>query len=468
MECAQLVIKNANYYTAGTFLQGDIVIVDGKIVAIIASGRYSGNFIAERVIDASGYTVLPGLIDSHVHFREPGHTEREDFFSGSCAAAAGGFTAYRVMPNVNPPPFDTAHLNDCVILAEQKSIVDFMILAAAGFDNKQNFSQLLNAGVVGFKTFLQPPPVGKEQEFFGLTAADDGELFLMLQAGAASNGRFYFHAENHQLIKALEKYLHVTGQEDNSFHYQSHAAVAEIESVATVLNFAKATGCKIGFVHITLPESCELIKQARGQGVDVVTETCFHYLLFDNSYIDRFGPYAKCNPPLRDQAAREGLWHYLFDGTIDMIGSDHAPFTVTEKAIDPKQGIWQAPSGIPAIEVMLPLMLDQVAQGRLKLADIARLFSENTAKAHGLYPRKGCIDLGSDGDFTIVDTGSRQKISREKMYTKARDINIMFEGMETTGMPVYTIVRGRVVMDHGQVDKNARGWGNHLRPEIIC
>ncbi len=467
MNRAQLIIKNALYYTAGTFEQGDIIIIDGQIATITTLVGYSGNFTAERVIDARGYTVLPGLIDSHVHFREPGHTEREDFFSGSCAAAAGGFTAYRVMPNVIPPPFDPLHLNDCVILAEQKSVVDFMMLAAAGYDNKQQFFGLIKAGAVGFKTFLQPAPAGKEQEFTGLIAADDGELYLLLQAGAESGGRFYFHAENYQLIKALEKYLHATGQEDNSFHYKSHAAIAEVESVATVLNFAKATGCKVGFVHITLPESCKLIKQAREQGIDVVTETCFHYLLFDDSYIDRFGPYAKCNPPLRNREASEGLWPYLFDGTIDMVGSDHAPFMASEKVIGPSKGIWQAPSGIPAIEVMLPLMLEQVAQGRLKLSDIVRLFSENTAKVHGIFPRKGCISVGSDGDFTIIDSNSRQKLSKEKMYTKARDINLMFDGMETTGKPVYTIVRGRVVMDHGQVDKNARGWGKYLRPDII-
>lgn len=466
MERAQLIIKNANYYAAGNFLQGEIVVIDGKIVAITAISGNSDNFIADNVIDADGFTVLPGLIDSHVHFREPGHTEREDYFSGSCAAAAGGFTAYRVMPNVIPPPYDPEHLNDCVVLAEQKSLVDFMILAAAGYDNIQHFPGLLNAGAIGFKTFLQPPPAGKEQEFIGLTAADDGELYLMLQAGAASNGRFYFHAENHLLIKALERYLHATGQEDYSFHYNSHAAVAEVESVATVLSFAKATGCKVGFVHITLPESCRLIKQAREQGVDVVTETCFHYLLFNDSFIDRFGSYAKCNPPLRNKADSDGLWPYLLDGTIDMIGSDHAPFTVAEKELGQGQGIWQAPSGIPAMEVMLPLMLDQVDKGRLGLADIARLFSENTAKAHGLYPRKGCIDLGSDGDFTIVDTSSRRTLSREKMYTKARDINLMYEGLEITGIPVYTIVRGRVVMDHGHVDTNARGWGRYLKSDI--
>ncbi len=456
----QLIVKNAKYYAADRFWDGDILIADGKITAIMESGG-SQWLAAENTIDARGLIVAPGFIDSHVHFREPGSPDRENFFSGSCAAAAGGITTFCEMPNSCPPPNCVANLQRRIDLAEEKSVVDFAMFGAAGYGNTQQFASLLEQGVIAFKTFLQPSPAGREEEFAGLTANGDGELYAMMRAGAVSGGRYFFHCEDADLIAMLERELHEAGEEGYDFHYRSRCDLAEVAVVEKIIRFAEATGCKAGIVHITVPESCRLIKEAKARGVDIAAETCFQYLIYDESAIDRFGPCAKTNPPFRSRQDVEGLWPYLLDGTINMIGSDHAPLTADEKKRGEKQ-IWKAFSGIAGVEVMLPLMLDQVAKGRISLAQLIRSMSENTARLYGLYPRKGAIAVGSDADLTIIDPEREYTLSSADMYTMAHANNRMFDGLRLKGRPVFTVSRGRVVMSEGKVDTAARGHGRFV------
>lgn len=463
MTNAQLLLKNAHYYANGTFLKGDIVVRDGKIAAI-HDGSDCGcqGPAAMRTIDAQNLLVLPGIIDSHVHVREPGRVDREDFFTGSRAAAAGGVTTFCEMPLADPPPNSVENLQRRIRLAEEKSLVDIAFYGAAGYANRFDLQTLVDAGVIGFKSFLHPAPAGREGEFAGLTVDDPGKLYMMLAAGAQTTGRYGFHCENAQLIAALEAELHQKGEEDYDFHYKSRPDVAEVESVATVLRFAEATGAKIEIVHITVPEACQLVKEAKLRGLDVIAETCFHYLVYDDSAIDQFGPYAKCNPPLRSRADVEGLWQYIADGTISIVGSDHAPFIPEEKAVGVREGIWRAYSGMPGVELLLPMMLNQVAAGRLTIEKMVQLISENTAKNFGLYPRKGCIAPGSDADFTIIDLNQSYTIRVADMKCKNPEINKMFDGVQVQGKPLYTIVRGRVIMENGLVDEGARGYGRFV------
>lgn len=456
----ELLIRNARYYANDTFLEGDILVKGGKIATIAAPNSYEGK--AERTIDATGLCVLPGIVDSHVHFREPGRTDREDFFTGSRAAAAGGVTTFCEMPIAYPPPYSVEVLENRIKLAEEKSIVDMAFYGSAGYENRQDFQKLLDAGVIGFKTFLHPAPEGREGEFIGLTVGDDGELFMMLKAAAETDGIYSFHCENSSLISALEKHYHEIGEEDYSFHYKSRPNVAEVESVATILHFAEATGAKVEIVHISAPQACQMVKEAQGRGVKVIAETCFHYLAFDTGDIDKHGPYAKCNPPLRSREDVEKLWTYVLDGTITMVGSDHAPFTKEEKEIGVREGIWRAYSGMPAIELLLPLMLKQVNEGRLSLIQMIKLISENTAKNFGLYPKKGCLAVGSDADFAIVDLNQEYTLKIQDMKSHAREINLLFEGIKVKGKPAYTIVRGNVVMENGEVSEANRGYGRYV------
>ncbi len=457
----QLIIRNAHYYANNRFFDGDIIVNGGKIFSITSLGA-SAKLRAERIIDAKGLVVLPGIIDSHVHFRDPNRPDQEDFYTGSCAAAAGCVTTFCEMPSSVPPANNPANLQNRIDSAAAKSIVDFAMFGAAGASNTDQFQSLLDMGVVAFKTFLAAAPKGREAEFEGITVCDDGQLYLMLEAAAATKGRFFFHCENAALISALEKKLIESGDTGYDFHYRSRPAVAEVESVATILHFAKATGCKVGIVHITTPAACELVRQAKLDGVDVMAETCVQYLLYNHSHIDQYGPYAKCNPPLRSQEDMEGLWPYLLDGTITMIGSDHAPFIAEEKSIGLTEGIRKAYAGMPGVELLLPLMLNQVSKGKLTIEQLACLISENTARLHGLFPQKGIIQVGSDADFAIVDLTKEYTISIENMYTKAKAINILFDGTEVKGKPSYTIVRGKVLMEDGKVDIDNRGYGQFV------
>ena len=454
-----LLIKNATYYTNDSFVKGNIVVKDGKIVGLT---QLEPIVEFDRVIDAEGKYVLPGVVDSHVHFRDPGRPDRETFFTGSRAAVAGGVTTVCEMPITCPPVNSVEVLDNRKKLAKENCIMDYAFYGAAGYENRDSLQDLVDNGVCAFKTFLHPAPAGREAEFVGLTVNDDGQLFMMMREAAKTGARFTFHCENYKLIEEMEKYLHEIGNDDYSFHYKSRPNIAETESVSTIIQFAKATGCKVGIVHISAPEACELVKKAQQEGLDIIAETCFHYLSFDDSDIDRMGPYAKCNPPLRSKSDVEKLWSYLLDGTISYIGSDHAPFIKEEKEIGKREGIWRAYSGMPAIECALPIMLDHVAKGHLSLAKLCQIMAENVSKEFGLFPQKGVISLGSDADFVIVDLNKKTKFSIDTMFSKAKECNELFDGMECQGAVDTTIVRGRVVYENGQVDDSAQGYGEFV------
>lgn len=460
-----LLIKDAVYFGQNQFRQGHILVRDEKIVHILPRDSDVSQVEAAHVIEGEGLLVFPGFIDSHVHFRDPGSPAKEDFFTGSCAAAAGGFTAVCDMPNVTPCTSTAAALAAKIADVEKKSVIDFGFYGAAGFGNFDQLSLMNEIGITGFKTFLQPGPKGQEENFSGLVAYDDGELWRLMNETAKIGTRHFFHCENYKIIEKMAAYLHDIGAEGYDFHYQSRPNIAEVQSIATVLQFARVTGQKVGICHISTAEGCELVRKAKAAGVDVVGETCFHYLVYSHDAIDKYGPFAKCNPPLRSQADVDGLWEYIADGTIDMIGSDHAPHQYEEKLVGIDKEIWKAPSGIPSIEAFIPIMLNQVAKKRLTIEQLVRLVSENTAKVFGVYPQKGCIAPGSDGDFTIINLQEETVLDISKMYTKSRKNNVMFDGTNVQGKICYTIVRGNVIMENGVVNPAQKGWGRYLYRE---
>jgi len=458
-----MLIENAVYFDGAGFAEGDIVTENGKIASIIPPGAETRLF--DEVIDARGLFVLPGIIDSHTHLREPGRADREDFASGSAAAAAGGVTTVCDMPNVSPPVWRAEILRSRRRLAEEKSLVDVGFYGGAGFNNVEELAGLAREGAIAFKTFIQPLPIGRENEFTGVTATKEGEIRRILQEAARLPARFFFHCEDHELICEKEQKLHSADLNDYSFHFKSRPPEAEARSVAMVIRLAEETGAKVGISHITTSAACRMVREARARGVDVVAETCFHYLLFSQEATLKWGPYAKCNPPLRSVDEMNGLWEYIEDGTISMIGSDHAPLLKEEKEKGMLR-IWEAFSGLPGLEVMLPLMLDQVSKGRLSLSKLALLMSENAARIFALYPQKGRIAVGSDADFTIVDMEKSAVLSVEKMHTKNKEVNKLYDGIEVKGFPVCTIVRGEVVMRDGCVFLDKKGCGKTLFPSF--
>ncbi len=445
-----LLLQNACYYTESGLKSGALLLEGGKIAAIFddAAAPAQPDW---QVYDVMGKIVLPGAIDTHTHVREPGSPEKEDFCTGTAAALAGGVTTVCQMPNVNPMPHNAAALAQSKRLAAEKALCNVVFYAAAGADNTEDFADLAAAGVVGLKTFLQPAKPGEPQ--YITVAADDGdvELCRVLKAAAAVNMRCYFHCEDYTLIGQLEAAAHAAGEEAYSFHYKTRPDEAELNAVKRVLAAAQKCGAKVGIVHVSTVAAAEYIANAKAAGQDVTMEVCFHHLFFDDSLIDKFGPYAKCNPPLRSAQNVQGLWQYVQNGTVDYIGTDHAPHLLAQKQAG-EDKIWQAPSGIAHLELMLPLLLTAVNSGRLTIERMAELVCVNGYRAMGLYPQKGQIAVGADADLTVVDMDREWQFDHKLMQTKARQTCALFDGLAMHGAVEATILAGRPVCVNGLVD----------------
>jgi dihydropyrimidinase/allantoinase len=228
---------------------------------------------------------------------------------------------------------------------------------------------------------------------------------------------------------------------------------------------AEETGARIQLCHMSTDRGVKMAHDAKKRGVPITVETCPHYLAADVSDLERLGAFARINPPLRSRQTVEALWTCMNSGMIDMIGSDHAPYTYEEKAAA-KDDIFVAPCGSPGLETMLPVMLNEVSSGRTDLNTLVRLMSENPARVFGLYPTKGSITVGAAADFTIVDMGARKSVRRDKMRTKAKDAALLFEDRSLTGWPVITVVAGQVVMREGQITA-APGVGRFVSPAPV-
>ncbi len=464
MEGKKVWVRNGKVFLDGELAQADILIQDGKVAGILSPG--SGVCLAEdEVLDAGGKWVLPGTVDPHVHIRAPGYEEREDFLTGTMAAAAGGVTTMIEQPLADPPQYSLEILDRRIAAAEESAVVDFAFYGAAGADFPEKIMELAQSGkIVSFKTFLHEAPNGRDSEFIGLTMKNDVEQYQGMQAVARSGKICGVHAENNDMIKAMIGQMKAAGRIHGRDHAASRPAITEYETVSKLLLFARETGARIEFCHISTPEAMEMIKRGKAEGLDVYLETCPHYLLMDDSWLDKYGPFAKCNPPLRDEARVRKLWDYIEDGSVDFIGSDHAPYTYEEK-MRGQDDIFSCPAGIPCIEMRVPLMLDAMSKGRLSLARLVELVSTNPAKIFGLHPRKGEIRVGADADFIFVDPEERYTVRTEDMYTKSRKSALIFDGMELQGRIRATVVRGEMVMENGRVSDSRKGYGQLILPK---
>ncbi|WP_294662305.1 dihydroorotase family protein [Fusobacterium ulcerans] len=450
-----LLIKNAKIYLNGTFCCGNVLVKAGKISEI--TDNIEG-IQAEKTIDAAGKYLLPGMIESHMHIREPGRPDRGTFFTETMAAAAGGVTTILEHPIANPPQYSKEILDKRIEDASDKCVVDFAFYGAAGAKFPDKIKEMGETGIVAFKTFLHEAPEGRDTEFIGLTMANDGEMYHGFRAVAKTGKLCAVHSENNDIITSMIAKFRAEGKTDPIYHCLSRPKFAEIETVSKLLLLAKDTGVKLIFCHTTVPEAMEMIKKAKGEGMELYLETCPQYLFLTEEDVIKHGVYAKCNPPLRKQEDVDGLWKYVTDGTVDFIGSDHATYTVEEKEKG-RDDIFKAPSGFLGVDLRLPLMLNAVNEGKLSFEKCIDLLSTNVAKAFKIFPQKGVINVGSDADFVIVDMDKTITVDKSKNYSKAKEISRVFEGKQLKGTPIYTIVRGKVVMKDGVVDEKAKGWG---------
>lgn len=444
-----LLVRDGLVVTPRGSFRASIGIEDGVIVAIGSSSTMPK---AERTIDASGLLVFPGIIDEHVHFREPGLEWKEDFRTGSMAAAAGGVTTVLEMPNTDPPTVDAEGFRAKLEAASRKSLVDFGLYAGVLPGRVEALRELAELGAVGVKVYMSETTGIREP-------VDDLDLIRAMRLASSLGLRVGVHAEDGRMISRLREELRATGQREPLLHVRARPVEGEVLAVARALLAARITGCGLHVFHLSSADALSVIRALRPLGIDVTVETCPHYLLLDGEEaLRRLGNVAKVNPPVRGRADAEALWEALSSGEVDAIGSDHAPHLPQEKAVE---DVWSAPSGFPGVETTLPLMLTEVHRGRLSYERLAALLSENPARIWGLYPRKGAISVGSDGDLTLVDPDVEWVIRSDRLHSKSRVTP--FEGFRVRGRPVYTVVRGEVVMDRGEVLEDARK-GRLVRP----
>ncbi len=456
---ADLVVRGGTLVTGDGVRRGGLAVRDGTIAVIDRDDALPG---ARETIDAAGLHVLPGVIDTHVHLRDPGRLEREDWITGTRAAAAGGITTILEMPIAIPPVHTAAILRERAAVVEPKSLVDFGLYAGASGDNLEEIEAMAAAGAVAFKTFRTDPVPGREGEFVGICCPDAGQMLAVMERTARTGLLHVVHAEEQQILNITGARARASGRRDGRVHAAARPPVAEAASVAQCIALAAATGGRLQIAHLSAPEAVDLVAAAKDRGLRVTAETCPHYLMFTEEALDEWGPYAKCNPPLRTREAQDRLWEAVRDGRIDVIGTDHSPFLAAEKG-DPGGDIWSAPPGLPGLEELLPLMLTAVHRERLTLPQLVRLVSERPARLFGLWPRKGALSVGADADLTLVDTMAEHVHDHSRLQTRARATALLYDGLRLRGKPVATIVRGRVVMRDGRI-AGEPGWGRWVRP----
>ncbi|HEX4157846.1 MAG TPA: dihydroorotase [Rhizomicrobium sp.] len=410
----------------------DIGIRQGRIAAI---GSLAGQSAAE-IFDAKGLHVLPGVIDSQVHFREPGNEHKEDLESGSRGAVLGGVTAVFEMPNTHPPTTTRLALADKLARAHGRMHCDYAIYVGATPENIGALAELERApGVAGVKAFL-----GSSTGSLLLDREDD--IAAALRAG---NRRMAVHSEDEARLRERKAFA-LSGRPET--HPIWRDAETARRSTERVLRLARLAGRRIHVLHVTTADELPLLADARD--VATVETTPQHLTLAAPDCYERLGAYVQMNPPIRDASHREALWRGVQEGLIDVIGSDHAPHTREEK----EKTYPETPSGMPGVQTLVTILLDHVNAGRLSLARFVDLTSSGPTRIFGVAG-KGRIVPGYDADFTVVDLKARRRIENEWMATKSGWTP--FAGMTTTGWPMATIIRGRIVMRDGALVLAGRG-----------
>lgn len=428
---SSLLIRGARVLLPnGEFLVGDVEICEGKILRVAPSIAAVG----DREIMAKGLTLLPGVIDPQVHFREPGLEHKEDLFTASCACAKGGVTSFLEMPNTRPLTTTQTALDDKLSRAAEKCLVNYGFFIGA---TAENLPDLLSANPTsGIKVFMG--------SMHGQLLVD-GEATLEA-IFAAGDRLIAVHAEDQARIN--QRRQEFSGISDVAVHSQIQDNQAALLATQLALKLSNKYQRRLHILHLSTGEEAELLRQEKPSWV--TAEVTPQHLLLNTSAYEKIGSLAQMNPPLRTPRDNEILWQALLDGVIDFIATDHAPHTLAEKA----QDYPNTPSGMPGVETSLPLMLTQAVQGRCTVAQVANWMSAAVAKAYKI-PNKGKIAPGFDADLVLVDLDNYRLVVREEMVTKCGWSP--FEGWNLTGWPVVTVVGGKVVFEKGKLDTTVRG-----------
>ena len=430
-----LLIRKARILLpTGEWFRGDVQTRGREIVQVAPEIPVSEVANADREIDAEGLSLLPGVIDPQVHFREPGLEHKEDLFTASCACAKGGVTSFLEMPNTRPLTTTQATLDDKLRRAAEKCLVNYGFFIGA---TPENLPDLIEANpTCGIKIFM---------------GSMHGPLLVDLEEAlepifAKGTRLIAVHAEDQSRIN--QRRQEFAGITDPAIHSTIQDNQAALNATQLALKLSKKYQRRLHILHMSTAQEAELLRQDKPSWV--TAEVTPQHLLLNTSAYEKIGTLAQMNPPLRSHHDNEVLWQALLDGVIDFIATDHAPHTLEEKA----KGYPNTPSGMPGVETSLPLMLTQAMQGRCTVAQVSNWMSTAVAKAYKI-PKKGAIAPGYDADLVLVDLDNYRPVLREELQTKCGWSP--FEGWNLTGWPVYTIVGGQVVYENGSLNTEVRG-----------
>ena len=418
-----LLIKNARILQENKIINTNILI-EGSVIKRISPSEKS----ADKVIDIKNKLVLPGLIDAHVHLREPGMTHKEDFLTGTCAAAAGGFTTVLDMPNTIPPTITPLNLKEKRILAE-KSVVNYGFHFGATNDNLNEIIKVEN--IASVKAYM-----GSSTGDMVISRHALERLFM------EHSGNIVIHAEDARCLEAHKnKYPQLA-----EFHHKIRNSSCAVKALSDALDIAKVTQRGFHIAHISTLEEAEMIANAKKSGMNVTCEVTPHHLFLSAEEAKTQKNFVKVNPPLREKRDMNALWTALANGQIDIIATDHAPHTIAEKEDDYES----APAGVPGMETMLPLLLDAFNKRRISLQEIIKLTSHNPARIFQIR-NKGEIKEKYDADLVVVDTRLEKRVINDELITKCKWSP--FNRWMLRGWPVMCLVNGNLVYDNGEIIK---------------
>lgn len=429
-----LILKNLKIYTHGNIIQAGLAINNQKIVKIAKDTNLPSS---SKKFDLKGLLILPGLIDTHVHLRDQKLDYKEDFFTGTSAAAIGGISLVIDMPNNNPITMDLTTLKERMSLASRKTIVNIAFYSA--FPNKiEEMHKIVKAGAKAFKLYMN-------EQIGGINISNEQSLIKVFKECSKLDIPIAVHAEDKSFIESKLKHMKKNKMDNMDAYLKVHHQDAEVKAISHLIEITKKTGVYTHICHISTYRGISLVVAAKKKGIPITCEVTPHHLLLSSSHLNTLGPIALTNPPLRSFKEKHSLMNVLNKGIINNIVSDHAPHHIREKKRD---SIWKVAPGIPGLETLLPLMLTEVNKGHLSLSRLVKMTSEGPAETFRLKDR-GILEEGGYADLVVVDMKKKWKIDSAKFHSKANFSP--FDGWYVKGKPIKTFVNGQLVMDNEEI-----------------
>ena len=429
-----LILHNAKIYTRGELVEAGLAVEAGKILKIAKEANLPQ---ASAKLNLKGQIILPGLIDLHVHLRDQQLAYKEDFFTGTSAAAAGGITLAIDMPNNKPVTMNSKSLKERMSLAKTRAVVNVAFYSAFP-ENLGEISSIVKEGAMAFKLFLS-------QKIGGLNISDDDMLSAAFDEVAEMGVPVAVHAEDMETLENVRGGLQRAGRKDLEAYLKVHSPVAESKAIHRVARLMKKSGVHIHFCHISSSSGLNAFLKTKKTGFPVTCEVTPHHLLLSSKDLKQHNTLALTDPPVRTENDMIALWNALKEGSIDAVASDHAPHMVEEKEA---KSVWDVKTGIPGLETTLPLMLTQVNEGRLTISELVRVTSEKPAEIFNIKDR-GSLSEGSSADLVVVDLNREYKIDSSKFHSKAKFSP--FDGWKVKGKPTKTFVNGQLIMDEDEI-----------------